>query len=261
MSLPTDELSFQHSLSMLSHYSLVIANVDEGFSIHPVVHEWCLHNVVLMKKKEHLCAQAIFMVAESVPLSKGEDEFIMARRLVPHARTVGRRHLRLEANEDLAVHLHSIAYLLGDWESSKEVEEMYLRALRGKEKAWGADHTSTLDTVNNLGLLYAAQGKMEQAEELYMRALKGKEKAWGADHTSTLDTVNNLGLLYAAQGKIEQAEELYMRALRGNEKAWGADHTSTLDTVNNLGILYKNLGKMEQAEEMYLRALRGKEKA
>ena len=260
VSLQTDELSFQHSLSVLSHYSLVIANVDEGFSIHPVVHEWCLHNIVLLKAKEHLCAQAIFMVAERVTFSKGKDELMVARRLVPHARTVARRHLRLEAKEDLAVHLHSIAYLLSDWESSKEVEEIYVRALRGYEKAWGADHTSTLDIVNNLGNLYADQGKLGQAEEMCIRALRGYEKAWGADHMSTLETVNNLGILYKHQGKLGQAEEMYKRALRGCEKAWGADHTSTLETVNNLGILYKNQGKIEQAEEMYMRALRGFEK-
>jgi hypothetical protein len=32
---------------------------------------------------------------------------------------------------------------------------MYERALRGKETALGLEHTSTLNTVHNLGLLYA----------------------------------------------------------------------------------------------------------
>jgi hypothetical protein len=32
---------------------------------------------------------------------------------------------------------------------------MYVRALAGNEKAPGPGHTSTLDTVNNFGLLYA----------------------------------------------------------------------------------------------------------
>ena len=77
---------------------------------------------------------------------------------------------------------------------------MYLRALVGKEKAWGPDHTSTLDTVNNLGNLYADLGRLDEAEKMYLRALVGKEKAWGPDHTSTLDTVNNLGNLYADPG-------------------------------------------------------------
>jgi Tetratricopeptide repeat len=42
--------------------------------------------------------------------------------------------------------------------------------------------TSTLSTVNNLGALYADQGKMDEAERMYQRALQGKEKAWGPEH-------------------------------------------------------------------------------
>ncbi|SLM37995.1 kinesin light chain 1, partial [Lasallia pustulata] len=60
-----------------------------------------------------------------------------------------------------------------------EAEAMYRRALEGYEKAWGPEHTSTLRTVNNLGRLYADQGKMAEAEAMYRRALEGKEKAWG----------------------------------------------------------------------------------
>jgi tetratricopeptide (TPR) repeat protein len=58
-----------------------------------------------------------------------------------------------------------------------EAEEMYLRALRGREKAWGAEHKSTLDTVNNLGNLYKDQGKIAEAEAILLRALCGREKA------------------------------------------------------------------------------------
>jgi Tfp pilus assembly protein PilF len=61
-----------------------------------------------------------------------------------------------------------------------KVMAMYLRALQRFEKAWVAEHTSTLDMVNNLGLLYADQGKMAEAEAMYLRALQGKEKAWGS---------------------------------------------------------------------------------
>ena len=46
------------------------------------------------------------------------------------------------------------------------------KALKGFEKAWGPDHTSTLDTVNNLGNLYSDLGRMAEAEEMYLRALK-----------------------------------------------------------------------------------------
>jgi hypothetical protein len=36
---------------------------------------------------------------------------------------------------------------------------------------------STLDTVNNLGALYAYQGKLVEAKQMYQRALQGYEKA------------------------------------------------------------------------------------
>ncbi len=37
---------------------------------------------------------------------------------------------------------------------------MFRRALKGYKKAWGPEHTSTLDTVNNLCNLYENQGTM-----------------------------------------------------------------------------------------------------
>ncbi len=47
-----------------------------------------------------------------------------------------------------------------------------MRALKGYERAMGVEHTLTLDTVNNLGLLCRDQGKLDEAEEMYLRALK-----------------------------------------------------------------------------------------
>jgi len=43
--------------------------------------------------------------------------------------------------------------------------------LAGKEKALGADHTLTLNAVNNVGALYADQGKLDEAEKMYRRTL------------------------------------------------------------------------------------------
>ena len=49
---------------------------------------------------------------------------------------------------------------------------MYLRVLQGREKGWGSEHTSTLDTINNLAILYSDLGKLEEAEKMYLRALQ-----------------------------------------------------------------------------------------
>jgi tetratricopeptide (TPR) repeat protein len=99
-------------------------------------------------------------------------------------------------------------------------------------RALSVDHTSTLDTVNNLGNLYRDQGNLDEAEKMYQRALQGREKVLGADHTSTLNTVNNLGLLYADQGKLNEAEKMYQRALQCYENVLGANFETYLPALN-----------------------------
>ncbi|KAK4895648.1 hypothetical protein LTR49_028256 [Elasticomyces elasticus] len=89
------------------------------------------------------------------------------------------------------------------------------------EETWGPKHTSTLDTVNNLAILYKSQGKMQEAEEMYLRALREYKEAWGPKHASTLDTVKNLGDLYSNQGQVKEAEEMFVRALEGCQTVEG----------------------------------------
>jgi tetratricopeptide (TPR) repeat protein len=141
---------------------------------------------------------------------------------------------------------------------------MYERALRGYKTALGAEHISTLDIVNNLGILYWKQGKLALAEQIYKQALRGYETALGAEHISTLDIVNNLGTLYADQGKLALAEQIYERALRGYKTAISADNITTyipaLNTVQSLGYLFELQADFAKARIIYLKALTGYKK-
>jgi len=70
---------------------------------------------------------------------------------------------------------------------------MYQRALQGYEKAWGPEHTSTLNTVNNLGNLYADLGRLDEAEKMYQRASDGYAKAISPDSLVThVPALNNM---------------------------------------------------------------------
>jgi hypothetical protein len=57
-----------------------------------------------------------------------------------------------------------------------DAEKLYQWVLQGKEKAWGLEHTSTLNTVNNLG---------NKAEKMYQRALDGYAKVVSPDNLMT----------------------------------------------------------------------------
>ena len=54
-----------------------------------------------------------------------------------------------------------------------------MRARKGYEAAVGPEHTSTLMTLYNLGILYQAQGNLTKAVEMYVRALQGYKFAEG----------------------------------------------------------------------------------
>ena len=55
--------------------------------------------------------------------------------------------------------------------------------------------------MNNLGLLYANQGKLDEAEKIYERALRGIKEAPGLENVGkyrpALNTIENIGDLYA----------------------------------------------------------------
>ena len=91
--------------------------------------------------------------------------------------------------------------LLADQGKLAEAEKMYQRALEGYEKAWGPEHTSTLDTVNNLGNLYKNQGKMDEAKKMYQRALTGYKKVEDLNHPMTKQIIQNLSNVQDAKAR------------------------------------------------------------
>jgi tetratricopeptide (TPR) repeat protein len=104
------------------------------------------------------------------------------------------------------IDLYCIAILWRQFDMNAEVERVYMRALKGYEKAEAPEHTSTLDTINKLGNLYKAQGRRQEVEEMYERTVLGREKAWDR---STRLPVHNVGHLYSHQGRLREAEEMY----------------------------------------------------
>ena len=79
------------------------------------------------------------------------------------------------------------------------------KALAIREKALGPEHPDMATTLNNLALLYQAQGDYGRAAPLYQRSLAVREKALGPEHPSVATTLNNLASLYQAQGDYGRA--------------------------------------------------------
>jgi len=105
---------------------------------------------------ESLARLASTCVASQVPNTNEKDWWLLQRRLLQHAT---RQNVFIADGKLGMDGLDWVFHNLGDLRSDEgklaEAEKMYIRALQGCEKALGLDHTSTLDTVNNLGNLYA----------------------------------------------------------------------------------------------------------
>jgi tetratricopeptide (TPR) repeat protein len=272
--MAANELRFVEAVKLLQSYSMIERLEDlKSYTTHLVVHRWASYMQDDDQRKGFM-QLAVMVVGLSVPTDTTNENWILQRRLLPHANSCSHwiltelklfydreRHFDEESTEEVKNMgmvldaTHCLGYLYADQGKLKEAEEMYQQALAGNEKALGLDHTSTLVMVNNLGVLYTDQDKLAEAEAMHLRALAVFEKALGPDHTLTLATVGNLGILYKKQDRLVEAEAMYQRALVGNEKALGLDHASTLVMVNNLGVLYTDQDKLAEAEAMHQRAL------
>eukprot|EP00435_Cladocopium_sp_Y103_P067321 s1251_g29.t2 len=132
--------------------------------------------------------------------------------------------------------------------------------LKAQERTLGAEHPSTLVSVNNLAGCLRAMGQLKDAEPLYRRALEARERTLGAEHPSTLASVNNLALCLRAMGQLKDAELLHRRSLEAEERTLGAEHPETLASVSNLAVCFKAMGRLKDAELLHRRVLEAKER-
>ncbi|KAJ6011039.1 hypothetical protein N7451_002451 [Penicillium sp. IBT 35674x] len=262
----SSKLAFKTGVRSLIEFSFLdVKEQDGSYAMHPVVQDWCLQLASANEKpvnSTQLDELALISVGYTVPDTNDRNYAELQQRLIPHSKFVRNRNFS-DSNIALWGAFNGLGNLFRNQGKLKDAEDMYRRALLGKEKALGPNEPSTLNTVNNLGLLFRDQGRLEEAEGMYRRALAGSEKnpTLGLDHTSTLRIVNNLGILYYDQGRPKEAEEMYQRARTGYAKALGLHHSYTLDSVNNLALLYSEQGKMKEAEEMFHQALSGHEES
>jgi tetratricopeptide (TPR) repeat protein len=238
--LASDEFVFEDAIQTLTRYCLVESHHQIGsYSLHVCVHDWTLTGLNAQTDTTQYWLAFNCLASHIGPDDWDNLSALRYRRFVPHAvRLVHERFQKVGSQQEWLQNkltkTRVIAGLLNEQVQYKAAERMYVRALAGYEKALGPDHTSTLETVNNLGALYRAQGKLAEAEQMYQRALAGYEKASQSETIPALKAVKSLGLLYRDQGKLKDAEKMFQRAVLGRRKVLGLDHPHTLEMVNDL---------------------------
>ena len=145
--LGSSEIEFKRTMSALLAYSLVESRQDmESYSVHPVVHDWCAETI--SDNRVDFLMLAFLVVGFAVPSNAERGYWLLQQRLIPHAEHCTRQshHIEIEDATDYSERndaFHNLGHIYADQGKLAEAEEMYQRALDGKEKAWGAEHTST----------------------------------------------------------------------------------------------------------------------
>jgi tetratricopeptide (TPR) repeat protein len=180
LAVAEDDLAYGEAMGLLSRYSLAEGrDGTDSHSMHSVLHRWCGY-LAGDEERQGLGCLAAGLAASIVP-PKSDAEFSEKRkRAMAHGLRVSRWIGEERGSGEERVveglvrpgHFYNLGYLLSDEDRQRAVQ-MYQRALQGYEKTCGPEHTSTLDTVNNLGLLYADLGRLDEAEKMYQRALQG----------------------------------------------------------------------------------------
>ncbi|KAL4804186.1 hypothetical protein BDV18DRAFT_36312 [Aspergillus unguis] len=136
----SNKLAFNSRVEVLIEFSLVETKHQEGsYTLHPVVQDWCHSISAYNNFTNQLHELALVSVGYMVPgTSQGQDAEIQ-RRLLPHANyVIARKRGHWSHNKiDVWNALRRIGKLYSDQGKPKEAEEMYQRALTGKEKALG----------------------------------------------------------------------------------------------------------------------------
>ena len=81
------------------------------------------------------------------------------------------------------------------------------------KRVFGQQHPSVARTLNNLAILYQAQGRYTEAEPLYKQSLAMTKRVFGQQHPHVATSLNNLAELYRTQGRYVEAEPLLKEAL------------------------------------------------
>ena len=141
---------------------------------------------------------------------------------------------------------------LGMYDKAQQLLE---RALTSGRAAFGPEHASVAQTLNDLGALAAEKGDYKAAAASLESALSIRRNIYGPEHTSVADTLAELGRIYQDQGLNGRAEPLHREALAIRRKVLGDEHGETAVSLSDLASVLRLNGDLDGAEALLRRSL------
>lgn len=172
-------------------------------------------------------------------IAMDEGEFERARSLLEDVVRARRREgqPRLVANA-----LHELARLERETGHLDRAETLFLEA---RELLGESDPK----LLNNLGMLYHDQGRLQPAMESFRDAIDLGRRLYGEHHRSVASSLTNLGRSARQAGKFAAAAGAYGEVLEIYRHILPEDHFWVGIVLNNLGRLHREQGRYDAAEK------------
>ena len=141
---------------------------------------------------------------------------------------------------------------LGMYDRAQELLE---RALVSGRAAFGPQHPSVAQTLNDLGGLAAEKGDYQAAAASLESALNVRRALYGQQDTAVADTLAELGRIYQDQGLNAQAEPLHREALAIRRALLGDGHGETAVSLSDVASVLRLNGDLAGAEALLRQSL------
>jgi serine/threonine protein kinase len=141
---------------------------------------------------------------------------------------------------------------LGMYDRAQQLLE---QALVSGRAAFGPEHPSVAQTLNDLGGLAAEKGDYKAAAASLESALGVRRALYGQQDTAVADTLAELGRIYQDQGLNAQAEPLHREALAIRRALLGDGHGETAVSLSDVASVLRLNGDLAGAEALLRQSL------
>ncbi|KAI9677098.1 MAG: hypothetical protein M1822_008207 [Bathelium mastoideum] len=158
---------------------------------------------------------------------------------------------RATARHHQAIVLHRLGRL-------SEAERVAVDVHQERKEMLGQWHQETLASLNNLGLIYISQARLDLAEKTLRAALDGKVVASGENERRVMISMINLGEVLQSREKYEEAEQMFMKVVEWRKEHLGEKDMATLSAISHLATAFQGQKRWEDAWERHNEALNGR---
>jgi serine/threonine protein kinase len=181
-------------------------------------------------------------------VAQGQDTTMLKGILDRTAKSVGEEMTNQPAVEaELRTLIGQVYYELGNYD---QAEQMQRAALAINQKLFGEESLEAAASFNELGLVFAMQGKLAAWEDVQRKALHIRRRVLGNINPEIAASLSNLAEACTQQGKYVEAEALVREALEIRQQCFGGESLEVADSLRSLGILLGDEGKWGESEAM-----------